>query len=90
MILRDNFATSRAVLEGWHLDNIRKSAYLLSSNMGEVLPCPGWVRAGVIVLTVTSDALVLPLLRPDLWVHLTPTRPRWPWYRPPDRRCQWR
>ena len=76
MILADdNFATIvEAVREGRGIfDNIRKFLrYLLSSNMGEVLTVfLGVVLAGVIGLTGTGEALVLPLLATQiLWINL--------------------
>ncbi|HEX5912558.1 MAG TPA: cation transporting ATPase C-terminal domain-containing protein, partial [Rubrobacter sp.] len=76
MILADdNFATIvEAVREGRGIvDNIRKFLrYLLSSNMGEVLTvCRGVVGAGVIGLTSTGGAVVLPLLATQiLWINL--------------------
>jgi Ca2+-transporting ATPase len=76
MILADdNFATIvAAVREGRGLlDNIRKFLrYLLSSNMGEVLTVfLGVVGAGVIGLTDTGGAVVLPLLATQiLWINL--------------------
>jgi magnesium-transporting ATPase (P-type) len=76
MILADdNFATIvQAVREGRALlDNIRKFLrYLLSSNMGEVLTVfLGVVGAGVIGLTRTGEAVVLPLLATQLlWINL--------------------
>jgi len=76
MILADdNFATIvDAVREGRGIfDNIRKFLrYLLSSNMGEVLTVfLGVVLAGVIGLTGTGEAVVLPLLATQiLWINL--------------------
>ena len=76
MILADdNFATIvEAVREGRGIvDNIRKFLrYLLSSNMGEVLTVfLGVVGAGVIGLTGTGGAVVLPLLATQiLWINL--------------------
>jgi magnesium-transporting ATPase (P-type) len=76
MILADdNFATIvEAVREGRGIfDNIRKFLrYLLSSNMGEVLTVfLGVVLAGVIGLTGTGEAVVLPLLATQiLWINL--------------------
>ncbi|HEX6721968.1 MAG TPA: HAD-IC family P-type ATPase [Burkholderiaceae bacterium] len=76
MILADdNFATIvEAVREGRAIfDNIRKFLrYLLSSNMGEVLTVfLGVVGAGVIGLTSTGEAVVLPLLATQiLWINL--------------------
>ena len=76
MILADdNFATIvDAVREGRGIfDNIRKFLrYLLSSNMGEVLTVfLGVVGAGVIGLTHSGGAVVLPLLATQiLWVNL--------------------
>ncbi|MEO5573637.1 MAG: cation-translocating P-type ATPase [Gammaproteobacteria bacterium] len=76
MILADdNFATIvEAVREGRGiLDNIRKFLrYLLSSNMGEVLTVfLGVVGAGVIGLSGTGGAVVLPLLATQiLWINL--------------------
>jgi phosphoserine phosphatase len=76
MILADdNFATIvAAVREGRGLlDNIRKFLrYLLSSNMGEVLTVfLGVVGAGVIGLTDSGGAVVLPLLATQiLWINL--------------------
>ncbi len=76
MILADdNFATIvEAVREGRGIfDNIRKFLrYLLSSNMGEVLTVFfGVVLAGVIGLTGTGEAVVLPLLATQiLWINL--------------------
>ncbi len=76
MILADdNFATIvEAVREGRTIfDNIRKFLrYLLSSNMGEVLTVfGGVVGAGVIGLTGSGEAVVLPLLATQiLWVNL--------------------
>ena len=76
MILADdNFATIvDAVHEGRNIfDNIRKFLrYLLSSNMGEVLTVfLGVVGAGVIGLTRTGEAVVLPLLATQLlWINL--------------------
>ena len=76
MILADdNFATIvEAVREGRGIvDNIRKCLrYLLSSNVGEVLTVfLGVVGAGVIGLTGTSGAVVLPLLATQLlWINL--------------------
>ena len=78
MILADdNFATIvEAVREGRGIvDNIRKCLrYLLSSNVGEVLTVfLGVVGAGVIGLTGTSGAVVLPLLATQLlWINLLP------------------
>src|SRR5829696_3679013 len=74
MILADdNFATIvAAVREGRAIfANIRKFLrYLLSSNMGEVLTVfLGVVLAGVIGLTGTGEAVVLPLLATQiLWI----------------------
>jgi len=70
-----NFATIvEAVREGRAIfDNIRKFLrYLLSSNMGEVLTVfLGVVGAGVIGLTGSGDAVVLPLLATQiLWINL--------------------
>ena len=76
MILADdNFATIvAAVREGRSIfDNIRKFLrYLLSSNMGEVLTVfLGVVLAGVIGLSGSGEALVLPLLATQiLWINL--------------------
>ena len=76
MILADdNFATIvDAVREGRGIfDNIKKFLrYLLSSNMGEVLTVfLGVVFAGVIGLTGTGEAVVLPLLATQiLWINL--------------------
>ena len=76
MILADdNFATIvDAVREGRGIfDNIRKFLrYLLSSNMGEVLTVfLGVVLAGVIGLTGSGEAVVLPLLATQiLWINL--------------------
>ena len=76
MILADdNFATIvEAVREGRGIfDNIRKFLrYLLSSNMGEVLTVfLGVVLAGVIGLTGSGEAVVLPLLATQiLWINL--------------------
>jgi Ca2+-transporting ATPase len=76
MILADdNFATIvAAVREGRGIfDNIRKFLrYLLSSNMGEVLTVfLGVVGAGVIGLTDSGGAVVLPLLATQiLWINL--------------------
>ncbi|HEY7759058.1 MAG TPA: cation-translocating P-type ATPase [Burkholderiales bacterium] len=76
MILADdNFATIvEAVREGRAIfDNIRKFLrYLLSSNMGEVLTVfLGVVLAGLIGLTGSGEALVLPLLATQiLWINL--------------------
>jgi Ca2+-transporting ATPase len=76
MILADdNFATIvDAVHEGRNIfDNIRKFLrYLLSSNMGEVLTVfLGVVGAGLIGLTRTGEAVVLPLLATQLlWINL--------------------
>ncbi len=76
MILADdNFATIvDAVREGRAIfDNIRKFLrYLLSSNMGEVLTVfLGVVGAGVIGLTGSGEAVVLPLLATQiLWINL--------------------
>jgi magnesium-transporting ATPase (P-type) len=76
MILADdNFATIvEAVREGRGIfDDIKKFLrYLLSSNMGEVLTVfLGVVFAGVIGLTGTSEAVVLPLLATQiLWINL--------------------
>ena len=76
MILADdNLATIvDAVHEGRNIfDNIRKFLrYLLSSNMGEVLTVfLGVVGAGVIGLTRTGEAVVLPLLATQLlWINL--------------------
>ena len=76
MILADdNFATIvEAVREGRGIfDNIRKFLrYLLSSNMGEVLTVfLGVVGAGVIGLTGSGEAVVLPLLATQiLWINL--------------------
>ena len=76
MILADdNFATIvEAVREGRGIfDNIKKFLrYLLSSNMGEVLTVfLGVVFAGVIGLTGTAEAVVLPLLATQiLWINL--------------------
>jgi magnesium-transporting ATPase (P-type) len=76
MILADdNFATIvEAVREGRAIfDNIRKFLrYLLSSNMGEVLTVfLGVVLAGVIGLTGSGEAVVLPLLATQiLWINL--------------------
>jgi len=76
MILADdNFATIvEAVREGRGIfENIRKFLrYLLSSNMGEVLTVfLGVVGTGVIGLTGTGEALVVPLLATQiLWINL--------------------
>jgi P-type Ca2+ transporter type 2C len=76
MILADdNFTTIvEAVREGRGiLDNIRKFLrYLLSSNMGEVLTVfLGVVGAGVIGLSGSNGAVVLPLLATQiLWLNL--------------------
>ena len=76
MILADdNFATIvEAVREGRGIfDNIKKFLrYLLSPNMGEVLTVfLGVVLAGVIGLTGTGEAVVLPLLATQiLWINL--------------------
>ena len=76
MILADdNFATIvEAVREGRGIfDNIRKFLrYLLSSNMGEVLTVfLGVVLAGVIGLSGSDEAVVLPLLATQiLWINL--------------------
>jgi Ca2+-transporting ATPase len=76
MILADdNFATIvHAVREGRGIfDNIKKFLrYLLSSNMGEVLSVFfGVVLAGVIGLTGSGEAVVLPLLATQiLWINL--------------------
>ena len=76
MILADdNFATIvEAVREGRSIfENIRKFLrYLLSSNMGEVLTVfLGVVGAGVIGLSSTDGAVVLPLLATQiLWLNL--------------------
>ena len=76
MILADdNFATIvHAVREGRGIfDNIKKFLrYLLSSNMGEVLTVfLGVVLAGVIGLTGSGEAVVLPLLATQiLWINL--------------------
>jgi magnesium-transporting ATPase (P-type) len=76
MILADdNFATIvEAVREGRGIfDNIRKFLrYLLSSNMGEVLTVfLGVVLAGVIGLSVSGEAVALPLLATQiLWINL--------------------
>jgi magnesium-transporting ATPase (P-type) len=76
MILADdNFATIvDAVREGRGIfDNIRKFLrYLLSSNMGEVLTVfLGVVLAGVIGLSGTGEAVVVPLLATQiLWINL--------------------
>ena len=76
MILADdNFATIvDAVREGRGIfDNIRKFLrYLLSSNMGEVLTVfLGVVLAGVIGLSGSGEAVVLPLLATQiLWINL--------------------
>jgi potassium/sodium efflux P-type ATPase len=76
MILTDdNFATIvRAVREGRGIfDNIRKFLrYLLCSNMGEVLTVfLGVIGAGVIGLTGSAEAVVLPLLATQLlWINL--------------------
>jgi magnesium-transporting ATPase (P-type) len=76
MILADdNFATIVvAVREGRGIfDNIRKFLrYLLSSNMGEVLTVFfGVVLAGVIGLSPSGGAVVLPLLATQiLWINL--------------------
>ena len=76
MILADdNFATIvAAVREGRGIfDNIRKFLrYLLSSNMGEVLTVfLGVVLAGVIGLSGSGEAVVLPLLATQiLWINL--------------------
>jgi magnesium-transporting ATPase (P-type) len=76
MILADdNFATIvEAVREGRGIfDNIRKFLrYLLSSNMGEVLTVFfGVVLAGMIGLTGSGEAVVLPLLATQiLWINL--------------------
>jgi P-type Ca2+ transporter type 2C len=76
MILADdNFATIvEAVREGRGIfDDIKKFLrYLLSSNMGEVLTVfLGVVFAGVIGLTGTGEAVVLPLLATQiLWINL--------------------
>jgi magnesium-transporting ATPase (P-type) len=76
MILADdNFATIvEAVREGRAIfDNIRKFLrYLLSSNMGEVLTVfLGVVLAGLIGLTGSGEAVVLPLLATQiLWINL--------------------
>jgi magnesium-transporting ATPase (P-type) len=63
-----------AVREGRGIfDNIKKFLrYLLSSNMGEVLTVfLGVVLAGVIGLTGTGEAVVLPLLATQiLWINL--------------------
>jgi magnesium-transporting ATPase (P-type) len=76
MILTDdNFATIvEAVREGRAIfANIRKFLrYLLSSNMGEVLTVFfGVLLAGVIGLTGSGEAIVLPLLATQiLWINL--------------------
>jgi P-type Ca2+ transporter type 2C len=76
MILADdNFATIvHAVREGRGIfDNIKKFLrYLLSSNMGEVLTVfLGVVLAGMIGLTGSGEAVVLPLLATQiLWINL--------------------
>jgi magnesium-transporting ATPase (P-type) len=76
MILADdNFSTIvEAVREGRAIfDNIRKFLrYLLASNMGEVLTVfLGVVGAGVIGLTGSGEAVVLPLLATQiLWINL--------------------
>jgi magnesium-transporting ATPase (P-type) len=76
MILTDdNFATIvRAVREGRGIfDNIRKFLrYLLCSNMGEVLTVfLGVIGAGVIGLSGSAGAIVLPLLATQLlWINL--------------------
>ena len=76
MILADdNFATVvEAVREGRGIfDNIRKFLrYLLCSNMGEVLTVfLGVVGAGVIGLSGSGEAVVLPLLATQLlWINL--------------------
>lgn len=75
ILVDDNFATIvAAVREGRAiLDDIRKFLrYLLSSNMGEVLTVfLGVVGAGVIGLTGSGEAVVLPLLATQiLWINL--------------------
>jgi P-type Ca2+ transporter type 2C len=75
ILVDDNFATIvQAVREGRRIfENIRKFLrYLLSSNMGEVLTVfLGVVLAGVIGLTGTGEAVVLPLLATQiLWINL--------------------
>lgn len=75
ILVDDNFATIvEAVREGRGIfDNIRKFLrYLLSGNMGEVLTVfLGVVGAGVIGLTSTDSAVVLPLLATQiLWINL--------------------
>ena len=75
ILVDDNFATIiEAVREGRGIfDNIRKFLrYLLSSNMGEVLTVfLGIVGAGVIGLTASGGAVVLPLLATQiLWLNL--------------------
>jgi P-type Ca2+ transporter type 2C len=75
ILVDDNFATIvAAVREGRAIfDNIRKFLrYLLSSNMGEVLTVFfGVVLGGVIGLTGTGQAVVLPLLATQiLWINL--------------------
>lgn len=75
ILVDDNFATIvAAVREGRViLDDIRKFLrYLLSSNMGEVLTVfLGVVGAGVIGLTGSGEAVVLPLLATQiLWINL--------------------
>jgi P-type Ca2+ transporter type 2C len=76
MILADdNFATIvAAVREGRGIfDNIRKFLrYLLSSNMGEVLTVFfGVVLAGMIGLSASGEAVILPLLATQiLWINL--------------------
>jgi Ca2+-transporting ATPase len=75
ILVDDNFATIvEAVREGRGIfDNIRKFLrYLLSGNMGEVLTVfLGVVGAGVIGLSGTDGAVVLPLLATQiLWINL--------------------
>ena len=75
ILVDDNFATIvEAVREGRGIfDNIRKFLrYLLSGNMGEVLTVfLGVVGAGVIGLSGTGGAVVLPLLATQiLWINL--------------------
>jgi Ca2+-transporting ATPase len=75
ILVDDNFATIiEAVREGRGIfDNIRKFLrYLLSSNMGEVLTVfLGIVGAGVMGLTASGGAVVLPLLATQiLWLNL--------------------
>ena len=75
ILVDDNFATIvQAVREGRSIiDNIRKFLrYLLSGNMGEVLTVfLGVIGAGVIGLSDSGGAVVLPLLATQiLWINL--------------------